>query len=303
MKKLAKLIMFFCFSFLIIFAAATIFRFLALRVDWLKSLPPKPETTLTLILSAAHWALSLALFSSILISLNYTVRRTFNPLISIACIFFLSFFITSGVSLALNQWKAVPPSQVPSVSLGSRGLILSNSLNRNDTSVILLNGTTEPLGPRVVAIPDQPLTFHRTAGSDFSLPNIPFNDDNPWFLESLAIDIRLNAELFQRKFSESFFAYIIYVGSLIFMLCSIGYAVKFSVWPLANIFLATLAFRGILAFGTFFNSPEMQEIISAFLNNRLPVTLALPLMFLAFGMLVNVYSLLAYVSKRRYDDD
>jgi hypothetical protein len=166
-----------------------------------------------------------------------------------------------------------------------------------------MNGTTEPLGPRVTAIPGQPLTFHRSAGASFDLPPIPFNDDTPWFLKSLAIDIRLNAEVFRKKLSEGFFSYFIYAGSLIFLLCSLGYAVKFSVWPLANLFLTTLAFRGILAFNTFFNTPEMMEITSSFLGNKLPVTLALPLMFLGFGMLINVYSFLVFAAKRRYDDE
>ena len=283
--------------------AATGIKFLSLRVEWAKSLPVKPETSLTLILAAAHWALSLTLFSSILISLNYTIRRSFPPLMAIVCVITLSFLICFGISAALEQWKAVPPTHQTGIPLGGRGLILSNTLNRNETAVILLNGTVEPRGPRVTAIPGQPLIHQRSTSANFDLPPVPFGDDTPWFLKSLSIDIRLNAEVFQQKLREGFFSYFLYVGSLIFLLCSLGYTIKFSVWPLANLFLCTIAFRGILGFNTFFNTPEMREIISSFLDNKLPTGLALPLLFIGFGILVNLYSLLIYASKRRYDDD
>ena len=303
MKKLAKLAIFFSLTFIIIFAAATGIRFLSLRVDWAKSLPAKPETTLTLILAAAHWALSLSLFASILTAMNYTVRRLVNPAIAAACVIVLSFIFSFGISLALQQWQAVPPAKVSGVNLGGRGLILSNASSRSETAIVLLNGTLEPLGPRITSLPGEPLTYQRAAGGNFDLPSVPFRNDTPWFLESIAKDIRLNAETFRNKFTEGFFSYLIYAGSLIFLLCSLGYASKFSVWPLANLFIATLAFRGILAFNTFFNTPEMQIITSAFLNNKLPVALALPLMFLGFGILLNVYSFLVFAAKRRSDDE
>jgi hypothetical protein len=302
-KKLARLTLFFSLTFIIIFIAATGMRFLSLRIDWAKNLPTRPETTLTLILAAAHWALSLSIFSSILMTLNYISRRNHNPLMSIITIMVFSFIFSFWISSALQQWKSVPPAQHPVVSLGGNGVILSNSLNRNETAVVLLNGTAEPLGPRVIAISGQPLLFQRSVSTSFELPPVPFGDDTPWFLKSLAIDIRLNAQLLQQKFEEGFFSFLIFAGSLIFLLCSVGHAVKLSVWPLANLFLATLAFRGILAFNTFFTSPEMQETTSSFLNNMFPVSIALPLIFMVFGTLVFIYSFLVYVAKRKNNDD
>lgn len=290
--------LFFSLTFIIIFAAVTSLKFLTLRVEWAKILPAKPETTLTLIIAAAHWAMSLTLFSSILITLNYIVRKRYFPLISIIFVMGLSFAFCFGISFALEQWKSVPPAQVSGVQLGEKGLILS--------SVVLLEGTADPLGPRVMAIPNQPLVFHESAASDRGrtmLPPVPFGDDTPWFLESVAVDIRINAQMFQRKFAEGFFPYLIYSGSIIFLLCSLGFAIKFSVWPLANLFLATLAFRGILALVTFFNTPEMQEIIGSFLDNKLQIDLAIPIFFTGVGLLIHLYSFLVYAVKRRVDDD
>ena len=303
MKKIAKLTIYFSLTFVIIFAAVTGIKFVSLRVEWASILPPKPETSLSLLIAAAHWALSLTLFSTIAISLNYAVRRNVFSLAALICTITLSFAFSFGISTALEQWKLVPPAQTAGIPLGEKGLILSNAINSSETAVILLNGTDEPLGPRVIAIPGQPLTYQKSAAEGFDLPPVPFGNDTPWFLNSLIIDIRLNAELFQKKYSQGFFSYLFYVGSLIFMLCSLGYLLKFSVWPLANLFIAILIFRGVLALNTFVNSAEMQEIISSFLDGKLPASAALPLVYLAFGILINAYSLLVYAAKRRADDD
>jgi len=302
-RKIAKLILFFTLTFVIIFTAGTCLKLLDLRVDWLKSLPPKPENTLTLFISAAHWALSLALFSSILLTTNYIARRKIFPLIAIILIVSMSFAFSFGISLTLNQLRDVDPVQTEGVNLGDRGLILSNAMNRNVTAIVLLEGTANPLGPRVTAIPGQPMVYHESTSASFDLPPIPFSDETPWFIKSLSLDLRQNSLVFQRMFSEGFFPYLIYTGSLIFLLCTIGYAVKFSVWPLANLFLAALAFRGILSAGTLLNSPEMQDVIRSFIGNVVPVSFALPMLFVVFGALVCVYLLLVFIIKRRVDDD
>jgi hypothetical protein len=312
-KNFAKLALLFSINFLIIFLAATGLRFLALRVDWAKNLPPQPETSLTLLIAAAHWALSLSLFSNILFSLCYAGRRTYSALMTIVTVMSLSMFFCIGISLALENWRAVPPAQSAGILLGNRGLILSNSLHRHETAVVLLNGTAEPLGPRVIAIPDRPLIFQEASGISFetqpgsqprlALPPVPFGDDTSWFLKSIAIDIRLNSAMLQKKFAEGFGGFFIYAGSLIFLLCSLGYAIKFSVWPMANLFLGTLAFRGILALEIFLISPEMQEIIDSFLRGMIPVALAVPLIFLGLGALLHLYSGLVFITKRRSDDD
>lgn len=272
-------------------------------MDWAKNLPPKPETTLTLLIAAAHWALSLALFSTILFSVSYAGRRSYSALMAVAAIMTLSLVFCIGISALLENWKAVPPAQSTGIPLGGKGLMLSNSLNRNETAVILLNGTSDPLGPRVVAMPDQPLIYYESMTASFELPPVPFGSDTPWFLQSLAIDIRLNGEMFQKKFAESFISYLVYVGSLIFLLCSVSHAIKFSAWPLANLFLGIIAFRGILALETFFNTPEMQEIIDSFLRGMMPASYALPLVFSGLGVMLHLYSFLIFISKRRYDSD
>jgi hypothetical protein len=301
-RKLAKTIVFFSLSFIIVFVIVSCFKFLSLWVEWAKRLPPQPESSYTLFLAAAHWALSLSLFSSIVLSMNYVVRKGYFALTSIICVMALSFVFCYGASYALEKFKRMPLTHSSGVPLGGKGVILSNSINRNTTAVVLLNGVAEPHGPRVVSVPGQPLVFQPSASGNFELPPVPFGDDTPEFFRSLSIDIRLNAEMFQQKFAQGFDSYLFFVGALIFMLTSLGYAMKFSAWPLANLFLCTLAFRGILAFNTFFNSAEMQEKAASLLENRFPVSSALPLLFLGFGALLLVYSFLTFALKRRDDD-
>jgi hypothetical protein len=302
-KNFAKLVLLFSLSFIIIFLVTTGFRFLALKVEWAKILPAKPETSLTLILTAAHWALSLTLFSSILFTFNYAARKSFFAPMAIASIVGLSLCFAFGATLALDKWEAVPPATSAGIHMGDRGLVLSNSINRNETAVVLLNGTFEPLGPRVVAVPEQSMLYYESAGEGFDLPPVPFGDDTPWFLKSVSIDIRLNAEMFQKLYTQGIFPFFIYAGSLVFILCALGYMIRFSAWPLANLFIGILAFRGVLACATFFNTPEAQEIMSSFLKDSIPVSLAVPLIFIAVGFLVCLYSVLIYIIRRKVHDE
>jgi len=109
--------------------------------------------------------------------------------------------------------------------------------------------------------------------------------------------------MFQKKFVEGLVPFLIYSGSLIFLLCSLGYIIKFSVWPLANLFLGVLAFRGVLAIETFFYSPEMLDIFDSFFRNLMPVEFAVPLLFVGFGLMIYFYSFLVFIVKRRDRDD
>lgn len=276
---------------------------MSLRVEWARYLPSRPETSLTMLIAAAHWALSLSLFSSALLSLSYSVRKNYSSLMTIISVMVLSLLFCFGLSFVLKNWGSVPPSRSESVQLGGKGVILSNSRGRGETAVILMNGTAQPLGPRVTAIPGQPLIFHESATASFDLPPVPFTDDTPWFLKSLAIDIRLNAENIQNKFNEGYLAFFFYAGSLIFLLCALGNAIKFSAWPLANLFLGVLAFRGVLAFEAFINTPEMMEIIDSFIRKIIPLEASVPVIFLVAGSLLHIYSFLVFIIKRRDEND
>ncbi|MDR2434691.1 MAG: hypothetical protein LBD47_08995 [Treponema sp.] len=306
MKNLARLVLFFSLGFAVLFLAAAGLRYLAIRVDWVRTLPRRQGTMLTDLIAAARWALSLALYASLLLSLSYAARGRFSVPVTAACLVALPLAFSYGVSLGLARMENLPPVRDTAKVLGGPGLFLTNARRSSDTSIVLLEGPARPGGARVAAIPGRPLIYQSEAagpGTASSLPPIPFRDDVPWFLQSMSIDIRLSAEQLEARFKAGPLPFLIYAGALILLLSSLRFILTVSAWPLANLFLGCLVFRGILALETFFNSSETQDVFESFLENRLPLSLSVPLIFCAFGVLVHIYSLLVYAAKWRRDNE
>jgi hypothetical protein len=197
----------------------------------------------------------------------------------------------------------MPPARDTQKPLGGPGLILT----QGDNAIVLLGGPEEIRGPRVAAIPGRQLIYQeQPVGPDntiLSLPPIPFRDESAWFLKSIAIDFFLSGRQFESRLAEGIIPFFIYAGALVFLLASLGFILRLSNWPLANLFLGVLAFRGILAAETFLNSPEIQDLFGSFLGNRLPLSLTVPLIFCFFGVLVYLYTILVYLAKRRADEE
>jgi hypothetical protein len=306
-KSLARLALFFSLGFAVLFLVSTGLRFLAIRVGWVQTLSLERETLLVELITAAHWALTFTLYGGILFGLNFAVRNKVFAPISILCIFVLSTGLVYGISLALESWENVPPAKTATPPLGGPGVILSNATGSSATTLILLQGSAQPGGARVVAMPGRPLQYQAEfVGRDqalLSLPPAPFSDDTPWFLKSLSIDLRLSAENLQRRLNDGIPSFLIYIGALIFFLCSCMFIQKISVWPLASLFLGCLAFRGILTLELFFNSPEMQDVFDSFLQSRLSQSLVVPIIFAGFGLLIYLYSFLVFIAKRQSSNE
>jgi hypothetical protein len=302
---MARLVLFFSLSFALLFLAATGLRYLAVHVEWVRRLSREPEIMLTGFIAAGRWALSLALYGSLLLSLSYAARGRFSALMTAACLTALSLGFTLGIFLGLERMGNVPPARAAVPVLGEPGLILTNAIRHSETAVVLLNGPTDPAGPRVAAVPGQALNYQTGArGAALNLPPVPFMDETPWFLRSMAIDLRLSAGQLEQRFQDGLPSLLIYAGALIIVLGSLSCVLNLSAWPLANLFLGCIIFRGVLALETFLNSPEMQDVFEFFLENRLPVSLSVPLIFSGAGLLVYLYSILVFlVKKRRADED
>jgi hypothetical protein len=306
-KSLARLALFFSLGFAVLFFASTGLRFLAIRVEWVRTLSLGRETLLAELIAAAHWALTFTLYGGILLGLNYAARnKVFSPA-STLCIILLTMGFVYGISLGLDNWENVPPAKTPTQPLGGPGVILSNTAGSSGTVLVLLQGSIQPGGARVVATPGRPLIYQTEfVGRDQALVSLPpaqFSNDTPWFLKSLSIDLRLSTQNLQRRLNQGMSSFLIYAGALIFFLCSCMFIQKLSVWPLANLFLGCLAFRGILSLELFFNSPEMQDVFDSFLQSRLPISLVVPIIFTGFGLLIFLYSFLVFVAKRQSNNE
>ena len=277
---------------------------MALRLDWIRSVSGQTD-----LIAAARWALSLALYGGILLGLIHAVvEKVFAPA-AIVCILLLAVGFTVGIGHGLESWSNMPDDSPagPQRTLGGPGLILANpdtpTRPSGNAAFVLLQGPHEPARARVVAIPGSPMVFQpEFAGMDHSLvslPPAPFNTDAPWFLQNLAIDLRLSAENLQNRLGEGPVSFLLYVGFLAFLLSSLMFILRLGAWPLANFFLGLLAFRGVLAAETLFASHQIQEVFASFLQGRLPVSLVAPGIFLIAGLLAHLYSLLAHLARRQ----
>jgi len=290
--------LFFTASFVILFLVMAGMRFLVLRLEWVRALSWQAD-----FITAARWALSLAIYGGILLGLTYAVlARVFAPA-SILCVILLTLGFAIGIGHGLENWSNVSSggvSEGQARTMGGPGLILANPVRPYGTAVVLLKGPDEPSRARVVAVPNNPMVFQEEfAGMAQSLPSAPFNRDTPWFLQRLAIDIRLSAETLQSRFMEGLPSFLLYAGSLVFLLSSLMFVLRFGVWPLANFFLGVLAFRGVLALEVLLNSREVQEVFATFLQGRLPVSLTAPVIFLVAGLIAHLYSLLTHLARRQ----
>jgi len=303
-RKLLKLVLFFSLSFALLFLVSTGLRFLTLRVEWIRALSQEQGAILVDLITAARWALSLSLYGGILIGLSYVVRKEVFAPAALACIALLTLVFIWGISELVDNMENVPSEQTREQPLGKPGLILSNTILPSGTIIVLLEGPTEPNGSRVVATPGKPM-LHQSefAGKNLSLtplPPAPFINDCPWFLKSLSIDLRLNAESLWQHLNIGLLPFLIQTGSLVFLLCSLMFILKLSAWPLVDLFLGCLAFRGVLSLQIFFHTPEMQEVFASFLKNRLPLPIVVPVIFCGVGLLIYLYSFLVYLVKGRY---
>jgi hypothetical protein len=301
-RKLLKLVIFCILSFAILFLIATGLRFLALRVDWIRTLSHEKETVLFELINAGRWALSLVLYGGVIIGLSYAVRKeVFSP-VAILFVIALTIGLTYGLGQIIEYWDG-PSARIPARPLGKPGVILANTTRSTGTVIVLLKGPAEPNGSRVVATPGKPMAYQAEfAGRNLpytSLPPAQFTDNTPWFLKSLSIDIRLNTEILRRYYNQGTLSFLMYIGSLIFFLCSLIFIFKLSAWPFVNLCLGCLAFRGVLALEIFFNAPETQETFDSFLQNRLPLPMVVPLIFCAVGLLAYLYSFLVFLARRQ----
>jgi hypothetical protein len=316
-KNLARLALFLSLCFVALLVSAAGLRYVGLRIEWARVIPASPEAMLPEFIAAARWALPFAVYFSILFGLSYsnrflvrsslTKRRgrkrlPFTP-VAVLTIIILVLGISFAASLGLSRLGTMPPARDVQKPLGGPGLILTGA----NTAIVLLDTPANSQGPRVAAIPGRPLIYQeQPIGPDnrvISLPLVPFMDESPWFLKSIAVDFFLTGTQFESRLEQGFVPFFIYAGALIFMLASLGFILSVSNWPLANLFLGALAFRGVLAAETFLNSQEIQELFASFLGNRLPLSWTVPLIFCFFGVLVYLYTILAYLAKRRSNEE
>jgi hypothetical protein len=316
MKNIARLVLFFTVSLAGTFIFAALIRFLHLQIDIIRVLPPQSSRIGDELRAAAYWALPLSLYGSLLLSLSYTVRRRIFAPAAMLCLFILASAACLGITVGAKGFPRLSSSQIPSGitpaglipagSLGRAGLILTQA----DNAMVLIRDPAEIWGSRVVSIPGQPLLYQDVPrGPDnrpISLPPIPFRTSTAWVLQSLDIDLSLASRQLNGRFDSpgGLIPFMVYLCALVFFLVSLRFVLNLSKWPLANLFLGALMFRGILSMETFLVSPEPQEILDSLLGDLIPPLYTVPLIFVFLGFLVCLYTFLSYLARRKelYED-
>jgi hypothetical protein len=296
-KKIARLIFFFCSWFMAVFLCTAALRCLWAWTDAALRIPAGSGALPPKFISTVWVSLPGGVYIALLLSLSYAFRRRIHALIARLVLFVLALLFTLGISLGLSRFpggSSFPEAGQNLPTLGRPGLLLSEA----DTVMVLLEDPAVRDGSRVVSIPGRSLIYQEVplgpGNTILSLPPVFFVRNNPVFLENLFIDISLTAGQFQTRFGEGLVPFIAYAGALIFLLLSLGCMLNLSVWPLANLFWGALAFRGILALDSFLNSREIQGVIGTFFENRLPGFLISPLVFAGMGVLLILYNILSF---------
>jgi hypothetical protein len=298
MKNLARLTLFFSLSFAAFFFIAILLNFISSWIDMARLIPVDVRTGREAV-NAAWKSLPAAVYLSILLSLNYSAQRKMPNLPAVFCVVFLGTILTLAASIGISRTGAVKPifKPVAPVQAGP-GLILTQSEN----AIILLKESGEVRGPRIVSIPGQPLIYQEVPlgpnNSIIGLPALKFGDDVPWFLKSIGLDFSICAAELRERLNENFLFFAAYCFSLVLLLSSMRFLLELSQWPLANLFLGALVFRGILSFETFLNDRGIGALIGSFMNKKVPPELFTPLIFAALGTLIIVYTLLAGIARR-----
>jgi len=298
--KLVKLAVHFFLCFIGLFLIATGIRFLAFRLEWARLLTLQPEALQRELTAALQWALSFGLYCSIILGLCFTSHeKVFAPM-AILIMFVLSVGLTYFVSSELETVESMVAKTTTTRPVGGPGLILANPMRPTGIAVVLLDGPSRPGGARVTIHNDRSMIYYETfPGNETGIPLAPIGEESPWVFKSVAIDLRLCAEHLRHLYNEGLMPFLVYTGALAVLLISFLFIMNFSAWPLANFFLCCLAFRGVLSLEILLNSSDIQNFFMSYLQNYLPLSAVVPMVFCVVALLIYLYTFLVFVARRK----
>jgi hypothetical protein len=318
MKKVARLVIFFSLTFIVLLVFSVIFRFFAFWIESVKTVSNIMDTERTALITIIRRALPETLFLSILFSLSYSVRNKIPALISIVLLFVLSGTFSLGFFMGVEKIEAMGIPVFSSFPLTADNIELRPGiiLSTRDMDMILLKeeaglfgsssgpGRTAFSGfPRVISFPERTLIYQETPISrDTTFFNLPLGEKIPWFFQSILIDFNLTARELDSRYKEGLVSFFLHGFSLILLLISLRFLFGLSSWPLANLFFGAIAFRGILSLEIFLITPETEVMIRSFLGDGIESFLIPPLVFLTLSALLILYTVLAFLARRSKEE-
>ncbi|MDR2397639.1 MAG: hypothetical protein LBD74_02640 [Spirochaetaceae bacterium] len=290
MKHTLRVAVVFSIGFASLFIIAMLIQWLYIRLE-----PTMPEGKF---LGMA--VLPLTLYGGILLTLRYTVRVGVPILQAVITVAILALGWSGVLVLGLERLTLPAHSQNTVLNLGSPGLILA----RSDKAQIFLpdpHNLQTPLvfagiGPGLVyeATPDEE-TFQKGLG----YPLVSFRTEVPAFLQGILRDLASTATQFRSRLNQGFPAFMLYAGGLILVLSSLRCFFTLGAWPLANLGIGILVFRGVLALEALLNMPRTQRNLFLLSGSLIPQALLSPLILYALGILLLLYTGVSVLVKQR----
>lgn len=296
-QPVLRVILVFSVWLIIIYFGALIVTFVSIQVDALRM--GRSEVTIREFIAAIPGILPGTLYLAILLGLNYTARKGLGSLPFMLCIGVLSCLYTLIVSLGMSWLGNIPPPSEKPIRLGEPGLILSAA----DSAMVLLDDPADIQSPRVISLPNGPLVYEAsqhtvaTQAEVIELFPAPFKHK-----QGIIDDFSRSAEQFSTRLNRGFSSFIIYVFGLIFLLISLRFLMTMSSWPLANLCVGALIFRGVLALEVLLNSPKTLDFLAPVLSDRLPPALVSPLAFYTLGVLSTLFTVLIHLIRGRRNE-
>ncbi len=304
-RGIARLIIFYTITFVVTLLFLSLLQLVEVWIDAARHIPALPLAVLSEILRILSSSIHFALYVSILLTLSYSVRRAIKAPVTILVLVIISAGLTIAAILGFqkidtNHQNAAAHAPL---TLGYPGLML----NQQDITMVLLEDPAKPDGSRVVSIPGQPLIYQEEpvgpGRTILPLPSAPFQRELPYFLKSIMMDFSIMAKRYQALLAQGLVPLLLYTAVICLLLCSLRFLFTVSRWPLANLFLGALVFRGIVTLEIFLNTNEILVLIRGFLGNWLPLQFTGLIILAGITILVLLYSVLAYFARGRLNKD
>jgi hypothetical protein len=301
-KNFARLVLFIFIFFALTLALSIALSFLQLWDAAAAAVPARRYISFEEAADTVRWALSLTLYATALVSISYAQRSRVPPLLAFFTVALLTGALTTAAAQGLRNSRlmSAPPFAVNSGTLGAAGLILDQ---RHDTIITLIDSPALETGSRVVSIPGRPLIYQELPldenGEVLKLPPVKFGQAASPLYQALRQDFALSARELLSRFDQGLLPFFAWLGPLIILLVSLSYIFNIGAWPLANIFLCALVFRGTLLFEVFLNSADVRGYLSGFVRGLVPAPYITPLVFAALAALFMLYCILMHFARER----
>ncbi|MDR0568070.1 MAG: hypothetical protein LBG87_02555 [Spirochaetaceae bacterium] len=305
MKSVIRLILVMSLCFVVVFLIAGLVAFLQIRIDAIRSEPVLSGMQAEDLAGAGKSVLPLMIYFATLLGISYTARKGVPIPLSIGYLVCLGMVWTILVALGISVLEKIPAETVSrrNVALGGPGLIVTQT----DRSLVFLQDPGNDGGPQVIAVPDMPLTYQPEGAEYTEERNQRISGLYPalkqsnmfFFLNGMLMDFDFAAQQMQNRLQTGFFFFILYAFALIFLLSSLRFIMDTSGWPMANLFLGILAFRGILALERLLDSAGVQQFLTSFIGDRFPDGLISPAAFFTLGIIIILGAALIHLGKNR----